>query len=229
MVPATLSSMEGDPPAATLSSSPLTPLLDDQKRQQQPVASSSTSSPPSTSASAVASTSTARPIVPSTPKKSILKRPPPPTKTFFSLGGLTRDIVLPGALSRLVPTNSSSVNNFVPASKVIDDTSDENSGKKDQKSLKRAHFILPRLTIVYPISTSTPPSSTELTESRNEIDVKTAAALKKEKEEGSGAWSLGRIEEFYRECCRLRDEIPLGGVVGALRVSQLVQSSSSDN
>src|SRR5260221_14214644 len=36
------------------------------------------------------------------PHKSILKRPPPPSKSFFNLGGLTRDI-FPGSLSKFIP------------------------------------------------------------------------------------------------------------------------------
>lgn len=90
-------------------------------------------------------------------------------------------------------------------------------------TLKRAHFILPHLSTVYPISSGAPPSSSELTIARAEIDARTNAQREKEKEEGAGAWSLGRIEDFYRECCRLREEQVLGGVVGALRVSRLAQ------
>lgn len=210
-------------------------------QQSQAVASTSSSS-----TSGIASSS-ARPIIPSTPKKSILKRPPPPTRSFFNLGGLTRDIVLPGPLSRFIPASApprpssssssgdrvssgsgSSGGGLLPSvvpydAPAVDDQSTAVTAPKKKKSpadLKRAHFILPHLTTVYPISSSAPPSSNELTESRKEIDNKNAAALQKEKEEGAGAWSLGRIEEFYRECCRLRDELALGGVVGALRVSK---------
>lgn len=93
-------------------------------------------------------------------------------------------------------------------------------------TLKRAHFILPHLSTVYPISSGAPPSSSELTIARAEIDARTNAQREKEKEEGAGAWSLGRIEDFYRECCRLREEQVLGGVVGALRVSNLVHPCS---
>lgn len=89
-------------------------------------------------------------------------------------------------------------------------------------ALKRVHFILPHLSTVYPFSSNAPPSSQELTATRAEIDARARAQREKEKEEGAGAWSLGRIEDFYRECCRLRDEQPLGGVVGALRVSDRV-------
>ena len=86
-------------------------------------------------------------------------------------------------------------------------------------ALKRAHFILPHLSVVYPISSSAAPSSAELTESKREIENQARELRRKEKEEGAGAWSLGRVEEFYRECCKIRDENVLGGVVGAFRVS----------
>ncbi len=72
---------------------------------------------------------------------------------------------------------------------------------------------------MYSFSSNNAPSSTELTEARLEIEDKARQQKKKEREEGAGAWSLGRVEEFYRESCGLRDEVPLGGVIGALRVS----------
>ncbi|KAF8320002.1 hypothetical protein DL93DRAFT_2220611 [Clavulina sp. PMI_390] len=87
------------------------------------------------------------------------------------------------------------------------------------RSLRRAHFILPQVSTIYPISSAAPPSSSELTAARAEIDARVSAQRRKEKEEGPGAWSIGRIEDFYRECCRLREEPVLSGVVGALRTT----------
>ena len=217
------------------SSSPLAPVSSAVPPQRQTTPSQvATTSSPSTSNGA---SSSARPLAHTTPKKSILKRPPPPTRSFFNLGGLTRDIVLPGPLSRFIPTtaparpvpssssgeiskasNNLASSGLLPSAVPYDAPGDDQALKKRDPSLKRAHFILPHLTVVYPISSSAAPSSSELTEARREIDSKAAAALQKEKKEGAGAWSLGRIEEFYRECCRLRDELALGGVVGALRV-----------
>ncbi|KAF9508532.1 hypothetical protein BS47DRAFT_220147 [Hydnum rufescens UP504] len=97
-----------------------------------------------------------------------------------------------------------------------------------QSPLKRAHFILPHLSTVYPISSQAAPSSAELTEARREIDDKARELRDKEKEEGAGAWSLGRVEEFYRECCRLRDENVIGGVVGAFRQANLIAPRTLD-
>ena len=167
------------------------------------------------------------------PQKSILKRPPPPSKSFFNLGGLTRDI-FPGSLSKFIPAanpsndiphsapsnqtafKSPTASNgpFSPAASYDDTTTSPRASVRDTP-LKRAHFILPHLSTVYSFSANTAPSSAELTEARLEFEDK---ARQQRKKEGAGAWSLGRVEEFYRESCRLRDELPLGGIIGALRV-----------
>ena len=175
-----------------------------------------------------------RPWANSVPRKSILKRPPPPTRSFFNLGGFTRDI-LPGSLSKFIPSTSNSGTGgtssqstsagsfkaagsglLLPSAVPLDDGLPAST----QSPLKRAHFILPHLSTVYPISSQAAPSSAELTEARREIEEKARELRDKDKAEGAGAWSLGRVEEFYRECCKLRDENALGGVVGAFRVSR---------
>ncbi|KAF8324920.1 uncharacterized protein EI90DRAFT_3074459 [Cantharellus anzutake] len=181
------------------------------------------------------------------PHKSILKRPPPPSKSFFNLGGLTRDI-FPGTFSKFIQGSSapshngnvpssappsqttfklpSASNALLPSAVPYDDITSHGSIRGTP--LKRAHFILPHLSTVYSFSSSAAPSSAELTVARLEIEDKTKAQREKEKEEGAGAWSLGRIEEFYRECCHLRDEAPLGGVIGALRQANLIAPRTLD-
>jgi hypothetical protein len=61
-----------------------------------------------------------------------------------------------------------------------------------------------------------------LTTAKLEIEEKEKEKREKEKEEGASAWSMARVEEFYRECCRQQEEPVLGGVVGAFRVSHLL-------
>ncbi|KAI0087207.1 hypothetical protein BDY19DRAFT_986247 [Irpex rosettiformis] len=126
-----------------------------------------------------------------TPGKSILKKPPPPPQSFFSLG----------RLSKLLPTQTT------PS----DDSNDE-------KTLKRAHFILPELTTVYPIYAANPPSTPLLKDEKRTIEEREAERRKRVVRRNSVAtdssspedtwWSLPQVESFYRECCIGREETP---------------------
>ncbi|CCO29988.1 hypothetical protein BN14_04012 [Rhizoctonia solani AG-1 IB] len=114
-------------------------------------------------------------------KKGILKRPPPAPKPFFSF---TRDVL---SISRLLGPGST-----------------PNPLNADgELVLKRAHFILPDIRVVYPISSDTAPSSTTQSESRLEIDA--AERLRRETEQQQ-AWTAARVEALYRDICKIRDE-----------------------
>ncbi|KAH7890634.1 hypothetical protein F5I97DRAFT_1799297 [Phlebopus sp. FC_14] len=118
------------------------------------------------------------------PGKSILKRPPP-TQT--------------GILNRIkgfLPTQ--------PATPPADDV---------QKPLKRAHFILPQLVTVYPISSLNPPSTPTLKDEKKAIEDREAERRKRivrgnsiGSNETEEWWSLDKVESFYRECCASREE-----------------------
>ncbi|KAJ3539633.1 hypothetical protein NM688_g6338 [Phlebia brevispora] len=82
-----------------------------------------------------------------TPGKSILKKPPPTQQSF-----LTR-------LSKFLPTQNNAA---------LTDGNDES------KALKRAHFILPEMTIVYPIYAANPPSTPMLKEEKRSIEEREA-------------------------------------------------------
>ncbi|KAF8754716.1 Leucine Rich repeat [Rhizoctonia solani] len=69
--------------------------------------------------------------------------------------------------------------------------------------LKRAHFIVPDIRVVYPISSDTAPSSTTQSEARLEIDA--AERLRRETEQQQ-AWTAARVEALYRDICKIRDE-----------------------
>jgi len=120
------------------------------------------------------------------PGKSILKRPPP-TQT--------------GILSRIkgfLPTQ--------PTAPLPDDA---------HRPLKRAHFILPHLATVYPISTLNPPSTPSLKDERRAIEEKETERRRRVVRGNSIGpndteewWSLEKVESFYRECCASREEEP---------------------
>lgn len=82
------------------------------------------------------------------PGKSILKRPPPPQQSFFSLA----------RLSKLLPTQTQQVA----------------TGNDEASTLKRAHFILPEMTTVYPILAANPPSTPMLKEEKRSIEEREA-------------------------------------------------------
>ncbi|EMD36293.1 hypothetical protein CERSUDRAFT_95631 [Gelatoporia subvermispora B] len=135
-----------------------------------------------------------------TPGKSILKRPPPPQQSFFSLA----------RLSKLLPSQTQQQSN---------DTGDG--------TLKRAHFILPELTTVYPILAANPPSTPSLKEEKRSIEEREAERRRRVLRGGSSTnsdpstveewWSLDKVESFYRECCSGREEAPDPGISTAFK------------
>jgi protein phosphatase 1 regulatory subunit 37 len=132
------------------------------------------------------------------PGKSILKRPPPAQQSLFS------------RITRFLPTpNQTQLN--------ADET----------KPLKRAHFILPQIAIVYPISSVNPPSTPTLKEEKRAIEDREAERRKRVVRGnalGPGVndteewWSLDKVESFYRECCAGCDEDPDPAITAAFKV-----------
>ena len=142
------------------------------------------------------------------PGKSILKKPPPPQQSFFSLS----------RLSRLLPTQTATSG---PS------TSSANS---DASNLKRAHFFLPHLATVYPISTATPPCGPNVKEEKKNVEAREAERrrriVKGSSHGPSGSeveewWSMDRVESFYQECCAGREEQPHADISAALKVRNL--------
>ncbi|KAI6040774.1 hypothetical protein EDC04DRAFT_2566656 [Pisolithus marmoratus] len=128
------------------------------------------------------------------PGKSILKRPPP-TQT--------------GILNR--------IRGFLP-------TQPSSSTSDDLKPLKRAHFILPQLAIVYPFSSVNPPSTPTLKEEKKAIEEREAERRKRVLRGNSIGpndteewWPLDKVESFYRECCESREEHPDPAVSAAFK------------
>ncbi|KAF9238210.1 hypothetical protein BU15DRAFT_88452 [Melanogaster broomeanus] len=140
------------------------------------------------------------------PGKSILRRPSP-TQT--------------GILNRIrgfLPTQ--------PTSPVSDDIS---------KPLKRAHFILPQLATVYPISTLHPPSTPTLKDEKRAIEEKEYERRKRIVRGNSIGpndteewWNLDKVESFYRECCTSREEEPDPAVSAAFKRASSTKPRSVD-
>lgn len=142
------------------------------------------------------------------PGKSILKRPPPTPPSLLS------------RITRFLPTP-----NQPPT---------PNSAEDASKPLKRAHFILPEIAIVYPISSVNPPSTPTLKEEKKAIEVKEAERRRRVVRGNSIAtsspvsspavgdtddwWSLDKVESFYRECCAGCDEKPDPSITKAFKV-----------
>lgn len=174
------------------------------------------------------------------PGKSILKRAPPPQQSFFSSSISRLSKFLPAPLP--VPSQSSTNTN-------------NNNGEPNQEQqretptthpqLKRAHFVLPYLTTVYPISTSNPPSGPNTRDEKRSVEVREMERRKRvvrgnsvsqlsspititsagPSGSGSGVreteewWSMERVDLFYKECCEGREEFPHEGVSAAFKVS----------
>ncbi|KAK0199598.1 hypothetical protein DFS33DRAFT_1267449 [Desarmillaria ectypa] len=120
------------------------------------------------------------------PGKSILKRPPPAPPSLFSLS----------RLSRLLP----------------DSTKDNVSEKT---VLKRAHFILPELSIVYPISSFSPPSGPGVREEKKAVEER-ERERRRRVIRGEG-WTMDKVESFWRECCAGCEEVPDPLISAALK------------
>lgn len=145
-----------------------------------------------------------------TPGKSILKRPPPPQQSFFSLA----------RLSKLLPTP-----NQQPST-----TNDEAT------ALKRAHFILPEMTTVYPILAANPPSTPSLKEEKRSIEERELERRKRivrgnntssDSHLDDDWWGMDKVEAFYRECCMGREEIPDPAISVAFKVRIYIVHASS--
>lgn len=133
------------------------------------------------------------------PGKSILKRPPPQQQSLFS------------RITRFLPTQAQP-----------QPVSDE-----EAKPLKRAHFILPQIAIVYPISSLNPPSTPTLKEEKRAIEDREAERRRKVVrgspnspggQQAGEWWSMDKVESFYRECCAGCEEEPDPAITVALKV-----------
>ncbi|KAG6848495.1 hypothetical protein H0H93_016526 [Arthromyces matolae] len=139
--------------------------------------------------------------------KSILKRPPPVQSSLFS------------RITRFLPTQSPT------------------TPTDDSKPLKRAHFILPEIAIVYPISSVNPPSTPTLKEEKRAIEdrelERRRRVVKGSPSESSPTeteewWSLDKVEAFYRECCAGCDEQPDPAITAAFKTASSSNPRSVD-
>lgn len=146
------------------------------------------------------------------PGKSILKKPPPPQQSFFSLS----------RLSRLLPSQN-------PPSSSSSSTAASSSTTGSDENLKRAHFYLPHLVTVYPISATNPPCTVTTKEEKKSIEAREAERRRRivrGNSLGPGEtedwWSTDKVESFYHECCVGREEQPHSGISAALKVSCVI-------
>lgn len=76
--------------------------------------------------------------------------------------------------------------------------------KSSSRPLKRASFLLPAMSVTYPISASTPPWSDKVTSDRQLIDAKAAESWSQCK--GAEHWTRERLVALYESACRGREE-----------------------
>ena len=133
-----------------------------------------------------------------------MKRPPPPQQSFFSLARLTR----------ILPTQS---------------TGTPSASAGPDESLKRAHFYLPHLVTVYPISAAAPPCSISTKEEKKTIEAREAERRRRIVRgnsigpgESEDWWAMDKVESFYQECCAGREEQPHPGISAALKVRYVI-------
>ena len=136
------------------------------------------------------------------PSKSILKRPSAQPPSLFSR--ITRFLPSPNHVAHI----------------------------NESKPLKRAHFILPQLVTVYPISSVNPPSTPNLREEKKAIEDREADRRRRlvtggasgnengaeQSDDASDWWSLDKVESFYRECAAGSEEEPDPAISFAFKV-----------
>ena len=92
------------------------------------------------------------------------------------------------------------------------------------KPLKRASFLLPLISITYPISSTNPPWSDKILADRDEIErtknEEVVAITAKE------YWTRGKLVALYETACKAREELIRKGVVSGLTVSAGASHSS---
>ncbi|KAL0071126.1 hypothetical protein AAF712_001684 [Marasmius tenuissimus] len=186
---------------------------------------SSSSSSPSPSSSAVTI---------QIPGKSILKKPPPPQTSLFS------------RITRFLPQSQAGGSTFGIKSSTAGAGGNGGSGNAgnengvdDGRPLKRAHFILPQIATVYPISSANPPYMPTLKEEKRTIEEREAERRRRvvrgnSVSLGSGTdvddewWSMDKVDSFYKECCAGCDEHPDPAISAALKNAENTNPRSVD-
>ncbi|KZT55643.1 hypothetical protein CALCODRAFT_484631 [Calocera cornea HHB12733] len=170
---------------------------------------------------------------PHRPLRSILRPPPPPPKNVFT--SLTQNFLsLPSKLG--LPTSAPAPapgqaqaqqggrDTHPPAlavqtSAALSSPSFSAPGaaaasSANKKPLKRAHFRMPVLSVTYSISSALPPCSPETSKSRIQAEEALRETLVTLRQ---STWSAERVEGFYRDCCRTREERPDERIVIAIK------------
>ncbi|KAH7099969.1 RNI-like protein [Auriculariales sp. MPI-PUGE-AT-0066] len=151
------------------------------------------------------------------PGKSILKPPAPPPRPLFSLS----------TFSKFLPNQQQ-----------------ETANGNNNVGLRRAHFIMPQLVTVYPISSSNPPSMPTTKEEKKLVEDKERDRRRRVMRGNSFStpvgtpisehpplddwWTADKVASFYNECCTGREEEPNPHIVAALRAATTTKPRSLD-
>ncbi|ODN85879.1 hypothetical protein L198_07444 [Cryptococcus wingfieldii CBS 7118] len=95
---------------------------------------------------------------------------------------------------------------------------------KKKQPLKKATFLLPSMSVTYPISSQGEPWSLKVLEDRQKIEVAQRQLL--EASTGPEYWTPQRLVTLYEQACKSREERPKIGVVRALEVSASLATMS---
>ncbi|KAJ6481179.1 hypothetical protein DFH09DRAFT_1464733, partial [Mycena vulgaris] len=168
------------------------------------------------------------------PGKSILKKPPPVQASLFSRLSLSRFLPA-GDKPDPHGTNGHAHGNMNGKEREREKEREERD--EAARVLKRAHFILPEIAVVYPISSAAPPSTPALRDEKRAIEERererrrrvvragsmsdSASVLTNSTGTGGGEegewWAMDKVESFYRECCEGCQEPPDKGIAAAFK------------
>ncbi len=152
-----------------------------------------------------------------------------PSPSFSSPSSSAVTIPVPGKsiLKHSAPTQNSllsRITRFLPNQTPTQPSAD------DVQPLKRAHFILPEIAVVYPISSVNPPSTPTLKDEKRSIEDREYERRRRVLRGNSGSgtdgsddfWSMEKVESFYRECCAGCDEAPDTAISTAFKVREVL-------
>ena len=148
-----------------------------------------------------------------------------PSPSFSSPSSSAVTIPVPGKsiLKQSAPAQNSLLSRIT---RFLPNQNQTQPGADDGYPLKRAHFILPEIAVVYPISSVNPPSTPTLKEEKRSIEDREYERRRRvlrgnsgsEKDAGDDFWSMEKVESFYRECCAGCDEEPDTAISAAFKV-----------
>ncbi|KAJ9119103.1 hypothetical protein QFC22_003594 [Naganishia vaughanmartiniae] len=134
-----------------------------------------------------------------------------------NVGGSSADKDLPKTPSKAAP-NQTTPSSATSTLQVPHETTTIVIETDTYKPLKRASFILPIISITYPISSANPPYSDKMVQDRRKVEEEATKVMRSSA--GPTFWDGGKLGELYDIACQGREESARAGIKEALSAMQ---------